>query len=154
MPLNPEQLEAAVYAHDLGVSFVGDDDSLKIDLPDHDGQPQSQTHPLLSSQLLTIMPGWKEAATIVEQHHERMDGKGYPAGLKGNEICAGAKLLSLAIAFDDMLNLRHKDIHKRSLLRVIADINANAGALYDKEVVEAFNEMIKTGYPSRKKTHH
>lgn len=153
-PVNEEQLEAAVYSHDLGVSFVGDRDCLNFDWSHPADKTQEETHPLIGAQLLRMMSGWDEAALIVEQHHERIDGHGFPKGLQGNEICRGAKLLSLALAFDDMINIRNSRTQKRSLLRVIASINANTGSLYEREIVCAFNEMIKVGYPSHKKNTH
>ena len=101
-----------------------------------------KTHPLVSASLIKPFVG-EEILQIVEQHHERVNGNGYPNHLRGDEICIGAKILSLCDAFYAMTQPRaHKPV-KRSYLRALAEINACSGSQFDSQVVEAFNELMQ-----------
>ncbi len=98
-------------------------------------------HPTYGRELLsqTFM---KEAGTIVEQHHERSDGSGYPYGLSGNEVLIEASIIAVADTFDAMTTDR--PYHKASTqAEALAEICKYAGVHYPKEVVEAFCSALK-----------
>jgi hypothetical protein len=61
---------------------------------------------LNSAKILMHMTGLKDIVLMVKYHHERPDGKGYPEGLKGDEIPIGARILALADTFDAMTSTR------------------------------------------------
>ena len=92
--------------------------------------------------LLSRMEGWKPAAEIVMQHHEMHDGAGYPAGLKAEAICPGAKILAIVDAFEAvMLKHSHRG-HSSSLLRAIAEVNA-CNNQFAPEWIGPFNTVIR-----------
>ena len=64
-------------------------------------------HPANSSIILSAVSYFKDIAPIVRQHHERIDGKGYPDGLLGSEISEEARVISIADAFDAMISTRY-----------------------------------------------
>ncbi|MBF0473235.1 MAG: response regulator [Nitrospirae bacterium] len=80
-------------------------------------------------------------ADIVRQHHERIDGSGYPLGLKKEEILIESKILSVADVYDAMVTHRP---YRAALGRDAAlnEIQKNKGILYDSVIVDAFEETI------------
>ena len=100
-------------------------------------------HPLYGRELLdqTFM---KEAGTVVEQHHERLDGSGYPYGLSSDEILIEASIIAVTDTFDAMTTDR--PYHKGSTqAEALAEIRKYAGIHYPKEVVKAFYSVLKAG---------
>ncbi|MBW2545109.1 MAG: phosphohydrolase, partial [Deltaproteobacteria bacterium] len=78
----------------------------------------------------------------IHQHHESFDGKGYPQGLKGDEIDLGARILAVADSFEAMTSVR--SYHPAmSLEGAVDEIRKHAGTLFDPEVVEAFLSTVK-----------
>ena len=75
-------------------------------------------------------------ASIVVQHHERMDGSGYPAGLKGEEISLEARIIAVADVTEAMMS--HRPYRPAlGLDKALAEITANRGRLYDEKAVDA-----------------
>lgn len=123
-PVDPVQLEAAVYMHDVGMMFLPESVWLKVGQLTDEEKETLRTHPAHGAGLLERMAGWHAAAEMVAQHHEMPDGAGYPGQLKGDDICAGAKILAIVDAFE-AVTLKHSHRgQSRSLLRAIAEINA------------------------------
>lgn len=83
---------------------------------------------------------------MVEQHHERYDGGGYPCGLGQNAICHGAKIIAIADTFEAMSHARADGREKRPMLRVVAEVNAHSGGQFDPIWVEIFNRVIRLRY--------
>ncbi|MFN4148727.1 MAG: HD-GYP domain-containing protein [Rhodocyclaceae bacterium] len=141
-PVDPLQLTAAVHMHDIGMLFVPQAIWLKSDRLDAAEMAQVRDHPLLGAGLLERMSDWAAAAEMVRQHHEKPDGRGYPAGLKGDTICPGAKILAIVDAFEAIM-LKH--VHRgqqRSLIRAIAEINA-CDDQFAAEWIGPFNTVIR-----------
>lgn len=140
--INPVQLEAAVYMHDVGMMFLPESVWLKIERMTSDEKQILRAHPDYASGILSRMDGWGEAAEMVAQHHEMPDGAGYPGALKSARICDGAKVLAIVDAFEAVM-LKH--IHRgknRSVLRAIAEINA-CDKQFAPEWIEPFNRVIR-----------
>jgi HD-GYP domain-containing protein (c-di-GMP phosphodiesterase class II) len=96
-----------------------------------------RTHPVLGAQILEPVKFLRPALAIVESHHERWDGDGYPRGLRGEQIPLGARIFALVDAFDAMTS----DRPYRSALRfeqAVERIAVAAGSQFDPEVVRAF----------------
>ncbi|KAB2925060.1 MAG: HD domain-containing protein [Dechloromonas sp.] len=141
-PIDPHQLEAAVYLHDIGMMFLPESVWLKVGKMTTEDKAQLRNHPGLAAGLLQRIPGWDGAAEIVAQHHEMPDGGGYPGALQGESICSGAKLLAIVDAFEAVM-LKH--IHRgknRSVLRAIAEINA-CDKQFAPEWIAPFNAVIR-----------
>lgn len=84
-------------------------------------------------------------AEIVYQHHERMNGSGYPRGLKGEEILKEARIIALADVVEAMSSHRPY----RASLGVEAarrEVETNRGILYDPDIVDAFLVLLDKGY--------
>jgi HD-GYP domain-containing protein (c-di-GMP phosphodiesterase class II) len=143
-PVEPDQLAVAVYLHDVGMAF------LPIDML-HKTSPLTagefellRQHPVVAWQLASTMKKWQQAGFIVREHHERVDGQGYPDGLQDEKICPGAKILAIADAFDARTHERaYSELMKRPFVRAILEINRCAGTHFDAEWVEVFNEVAR-----------
>ena len=141
-PVAAAQLEAAVYVHDVGMMFLPESVWLKVERLSDDDKRLMRSHPALAAGLLERMDGWQEAAQMVAQHHEMPDGGGYPLGIAGEEICAGAKILAIVDAFE-AVTLKHSNRgHSRSLVRAIAEINA-CDNQFAPEWIEPFNGVVR-----------
>jgi PAS domain S-box-containing protein/putative nucleotidyltransferase with HDIG domain len=95
--------------------------------------------------LKTIAFPWP-IADIVYQHHERLDGSGYPQGLKENEILLAAKIIAVADVVEAMCSHRpYRPNH--GLVQAITEISCNRGVLFDSDVVAACIRVFEKGSP-------
>ncbi|MBI3149374.1 MAG: Hpt domain-containing protein [Betaproteobacteria bacterium] len=140
--VDPAQLEAAVYMHDLGMMFLPDAMWLKSWQLHAEDRKLLHLHPVFAAGLLQRMDGWAGAAAMVAQHHEMPDGKGYPEGLMESAIGDGAKILAIVDAFE-AVTLKHRNRgHRVSTLRAIAEVNA-CDNQFAAEWVAHFNSVIR-----------
>ncbi|HZK72831.1 MAG TPA: HD domain-containing phosphohydrolase [Clostridia bacterium] len=98
-------------------------------------------HPDIGANMVAQHPALAEVATLVRHHHERWDGTGYPAGLKGDVIPFGARILAAADSFDPITSTR---IYRRSVMtpiEAVEDISRRANRWYDPDVVNALREI-------------
>ncbi len=144
LPVDPTQLLASVYAHDIGMAF------LPLPLLTKEGQFSADEKKLMREHIntgyhiLRRLSGWGRAAKIVEQHHEWFNGQGYPNQLEGPTICAGAKILSIADTFDACVHGRpHHNDPQRPLIRAILEVNRFADTQFDPHWTEIFNQMAR-----------
>lgn len=102
-----------------------------------------KSHSLKGADMMRSHPvEWlKDAAFIVEQHHERYDGKGYPYGLQGDEISIEAAIVSVVDAFDAMTTER---VYKQALTveEALAELKKGKGTQFHPDVVDRFIEII------------
>ena len=98
-------------------------------------------HPEIGAEMLSGIPGLERVRAAVLAHHERFDGRGYPAGLAGDEIPAEARLISVVDAYDAMTNDRP---YRKALSHeeAIAELEAGAGSQFDPFVVEAVKAVL------------
>jgi PAS domain S-box-containing protein len=101
-----------------------------------------QTHPQVGSDLLKEMELPGEVSSIVLQHHERMDGSGYPSGLSGEAILLEARILAVADVVEAMAS--HRPYRPAlGLDQALEEITKNKGKLYDPEVVDVCLKLFK-----------
>lgn len=140
--VDPVQLEAAVYMHDVGMMFLPESVWLKVDRITPEEKTKLRVHPELGAGLLARMDGWAAAAEMVAQHHEMFDGAGYPKALKGEAICDGAKILAIVDAFEAVMLKHIQRGRNRSVLRAIAEVNAS-DRQFAPEWIAPFNTVIR-----------
>ena len=140
-PVDPLQLKAAVYMHDLGMLFLPESLWLKAGKLSEEEKHLLRNHPALGGGLLQRMEGWQTASEIVLQHHEMPDGGGYPLGLKGDQITLGAKILAIIDTFEAVMLKHSKYGGNRSLVRAIAEINA-CDNQFAPEWIAYFNTLV------------
>ena len=83
-------------------------------------------------------------ADIIEQHHERLDGSGYPHGLKGDEICQEARIIAVADTLEAIASHRpyRAGLGMEAAVQVL---NAGRDRFYDSRVVDACMALIESG---------
>jgi HD-GYP domain-containing protein (c-di-GMP phosphodiesterase class II) len=143
-PLNELQLKAAIYLHDLGMGFIHSNTLHKSDSLNNDEWQQIRHHVDAVVTLVKPFREWQEAVEIISQHHERLDGSGYPNGLKGDAICSGARLLAIIDTYEAILHRRaYQAFKQRPIVRAVMEINNQAGVLFCPIWVEHFNAVIR-----------
>jgi PAS domain S-box-containing protein len=101
-----------------------------------------QTHPQVGSDILKEMELPGEVSSIVLQHHERMDGSGYPSGLSGEAILLEARILAVADVVEAMAS--HRPYRPAlGLDKALEEITKNKAKLYDPEVVDVCLKLFK-----------
>jgi len=106
-----------------------------------------QSHAELGYEILSHVSFLRPLAEVVRQHHERLDGSGYPRGLRGEEISPEARILAVADVIDAMSSHRP---YRPALGPELAlrELEAEKGVLYDPAVVEAAVRVLEKGDPS------
>jgi putative nucleotidyltransferase with HDIG domain len=139
MSLNDEQLEVlrlGALLHDIGKIGVSDEVLRKPSGLTAEEFESIKQHPTLGARILRSVPFLARHIPIVELHHERPDGKGYPHGLAGHEIPLLARIAHVADAFDAITSARAYR-PARGAAEALAELWACAGAQFDAEVVHA-----------------
>jgi diguanylate cyclase (GGDEF)-like protein len=98
-------------------------------------------HPDVGADILALAPGLEDIADVVRQHHERLDGAGYPRGLAGPEIAIEAQVVSVCDAWVAMREDRPYG-PARSETEAVAELRRAAGSQFDPRVVDAFLRAI------------
>ena len=142
-PVDEDQLAVACYVHDFGMAFMPLKILHKKDKLDNNEFNLMRSHVYKSSRLLEHLDQWNEARKIVMQHHERIDGSGYPLGLKEKDICEGAKLLAILDTFDALTHERAHTGHVRHpKKKAVLEINKVAEGQFSKTWMQHFNKAM------------
>ena len=132
-----EYLRFGSILHDVGK--IGISESIvKSSAPLSDSERKIiQGHPIKGLEILEHIPFIKEHMYLIRNHHERWDGKGYPDGLRGEEIPLGAQIVAVADTFDAMRSSRpyRKGLPPKQAAR---EIKKGIGTQFSSNVVQAF----------------
>lgn len=139
-PAELSNLAAGARFHDIGKIGIPDEVLLKEAPLEGEDWNVLRRHPELGAALIGRIPFLSRARELVLSHHEKFDGTGYPRGLAGEKIPLGARIFSVADAFDAMTTTRpyRKAIPIEEARRAIS---AGKGRQFDPCVVEAFLAM-------------
>ena len=131
-----QQIRIAGLIHDIGKIYVPADILNKTGRLTELEFAMIKTHPQVGYDILKNIQFPWPIAQIVLQHHERIDGSGYPAGLSGKDIMLEAKILAVADVVEAMVS--HRPYRPAiGLDRTLEEISQKAGVLYDADVVSA-----------------
>lgn len=143
--LSPKQMEALEYAsllHDIGKIGIPDAVLNKPGRLNNEEYEIIRKHPNLSYYIVKDIDFLNETLDGIRYHHERMDGNGYPDGLKGKEIPVIARILSIADAFDAMTSHRIYS-RARTVEMSLAELKKCAGSQFDPELVDSFVKALE-----------
>jgi HD-GYP domain-containing protein (c-di-GMP phosphodiesterase class II) len=134
----------AAILHDIGK--IGTPDSIlkkPARLTDEE-RAVIQKHPEYGWAVLRVVPGFERVSLFVLHHHEAYDGTGYPAGLRGEEIPIGSRIVSVMDSFDAMISSRP---YRRGLPleEAIHRLEAGMGTQFDPIVTPQFIAMASGG---------
>ena len=133
-------LRTAGQLHDIGKLALPDSVLNKPGALDEDEMNLVRTHPVLGAELVRAW-GEPSAAQFVLEHHERVDGSGYPAGLAGDEITLEGRILHAVDAFAAMTSDRPYRA-ANSVEHAIAELRAMSGSQFDADVVRALEQVL------------
>jgi putative nucleotidyltransferase with HDIG domain len=140
-----ERLRLAAIVHDIGKINIPTEILIK---PTHLSDPEFsliEAHPQIGHDILHGIDYSRPIAQIVLQHHELLDGTGYPQGLSGDEIMLEARILAVADVVEAMAAHRpYRPAH--GIGSALEEILHNRGTLYDHEVVDA---CVRVFYESK-----
>lgn len=132
-----EILKRAAYLHDIGKIGI----SLAIlDKPGRltdEEYTAIKDHPSIGAKILEPIEAYSDVISMVEQHHEKYNGKGYPKGLKGEEISLGGRIMAVADVYDAVASDRP---YRQGWIedKAINLITSESGEHFDPQVVDAF----------------
>lgn len=137
---NLRACELAAILHDIGKIAIPDSILKKPDRLTDEEYNIMKTHVYHGARILNPIPGMKNVIPAVLHHHERWDGKGYPMGLKGEEIPLIARIITIVDSFDAMNSDR--PYRKRLPPEVIEkELKEKAGFQFDPELIDVFLEI-------------
>ena len=136
-----DTLKMAANFHDIGKIGIPDDVLSKTEKLDYEEYEIIKTHSVIGANILSVSDVFKDIAFIVKCHHERIDGKGYPSGLKDDEIPYLSKIISIADTFDAMTTKRsYKE--SKDLDFALEELDRVKGSQLDFNLTEKFIEII------------
>lgn len=100
-------------------------------------------HPEIGNIILKDLHFLDNCRRIVYEHHERIDGKGYPNSLKGDKISLLSKIVCVADAYDAMTSIRPYRKRAMTMDEAINELLANRGTQFDENVVDVFVEQLR-----------
>lgn len=131
----------AALLHDIGKIGIEDMILRKPGPLNDDEWKVMKTHPEIGAQIVRGVSGLENLAPLILSHHERIDGRGYPLGLRRDEIPLGARILAVVDSYTAMTEGRPYR-KARTHDEAITEIKKNSGAMYDPEVVSTFVELF------------
>jgi putative nucleotidyltransferase with HDIG domain len=137
-----EYLEYAAILHDIGKIGIEDRILGKKDKLTDAEYEKVKEHPVIGANILESIEFLKRSSQTVLHHHERFDGRGYPYGLKGEEIPKPARLLAIIDAYDAM-NSDRPYRKKLSAEDILKELEMGTGKQFDPIMVEAFISLLK-----------
>jgi diguanylate cyclase (GGDEF)-like protein/putative nucleotidyltransferase with HDIG domain len=140
--LEMDGLRAAALLHDIGKLAVPEHILSKPGKMTAEEFEKMKIHPIVGAEILECVGFPCPVAPIVEAHHEKWDGSGYPFGLKGEEIPIGARILAVADSLDALASDRQ---YRRALPldQAMAHIESLSGKSFDPRVVEVLKRRYR-----------
>lgn len=145
MHLDEKQLESLKYAsllHDAGKADIPTAILTKTTKLTDKEFDVIKKHPVKGAQILRPLQVLRPAIPIIMYHHEKFDGTGYPSKLKGQKIPLGARIMSVADAFEAMVYGRPYR-QRMDIISAIKEIKKKSGTQFDPKIVEVFLTVIK-----------
>lgn len=134
-------IEIGGRLHDMGKIGVSENILNKPGRLSEEEFASIRRHPEIAADILKDTESLKDIRDLILYHHEHYDGTGYPAGLKGDEIPLGARILAVADAYDTMMSRRsyREPMTKKA---AIAELRRCRGGQFDPQIIDAFLKVI------------
>lgn len=129
------------YFHDIGKNNISENILLKETKLTDEEYSVMKTHTTIGVNMFSSNINFKEMLPIIEYHHEKYDGTGYPNKLKGEEIPLLARIIAVADSFDAMTSSRSYR-EAMSMEYAISEIKRCKGTQFDPQIVDEFLEIL------------
>jgi hypothetical protein len=138
------RVSIAAYLHDMGKVGIPDQILKKPEALSDDEYAVIKTHPSIGDRLLAGHPLAEMVRAAAAEHHERVDGKGYPNGLQGDQLSPVSRIIAIADAFDAMTSMRpyRKGMPIEKALNILEE---NAGTQFDAGLVRHMCALGQAG---------
>ncbi|MCK5682710.1 HD domain-containing protein, partial [bacterium] len=140
-----EMIQIAAILHDIGKIGIRDFILCKPGKLTNEEFEIIKNHPTLGSEIVSHIAFLADKATIIRHHHERFDGKGYPDGLKEQDIPIGSRIIAVCDSFDAMTSKRsYRDnmpVHK-----ALAELKKCSGSQFDAEIADIFIKIFNRDF--------
>ncbi len=139
-----QRIQFGAFLHDIGKVHTQDDILHKPGALTEEEWMMVKAHPVRGAEMIRGVKFLERVTDMVRHHHERVDGKGYPDGLQGDQISVGAKIVNVADAFDAMTT----DRPYRAGLTVeqaVQQMTEKAGSQFAAEIVRVFVAALQAG---------
>lgn len=137
-----EKIRQASALHDLGKIGISEAILGKKSKLTEKEYEEIKRHPQIGADILRPVQFLQNIIPLIFHHHERWDGKGYPSGLKGEDIPLGARIIAIADVYQALISDRP---YRRALSqdRVMEIIKSEAGAQFDPKIVDVFLRVLE-----------
>lgn len=135
-------LEIASILHDIGKIGISSTILNKEDRLSKEEFNMIKKHPKIGHDILSDVEFLYDSRKIILQHHERIDGKGYPQGLKGENIIFLSRIMAVADAYDAMTSSRPYRKTPLTKEQAIDEMLRNRGTQFDKEIVDCLVHLL------------
>lgn len=132
----------AAFFHDIGKMHIQDAVLQKASGLTRQEYEIIKHHPAYGAVILSQFKLIKSVIPALYHHHERIDGTGYPDGIRGDAIPLGARVIAIVDAFEVMTSQRHYQ-KSRTSIEAIEELYEHAGTQFDAELVELFYTFLK-----------
>jgi HD-GYP domain-containing protein (c-di-GMP phosphodiesterase class II) len=136
-----ETIRHAAALHDIGKVSLSSDIVGKLGKLTDEEFGVMKLHATIGLGLIERANGLRNAAPLVKHHHERVDGTGYPDGLKGDEIPLGSRIIAVCEAYD-MMTAELAYQSAKTPDEALAELRRCAGTQFDPGVVESFARVL------------
>lgn len=137
-----EILKEVTQLHDIGKLGIDENVLNKTEKLRDDEWEIIKRHPVTGEEILKPLLLEKKLLSVVRNHHERYDGKGYPDGLKGEELDVWVQIVTVADSYDAMTSKRsYRDALSKEI--AIAELKKNSQTQFSPQVVEAFLKVLE-----------
>ena len=140
-----KELKTVGLLHDIGNIAIEEDILNKKDKLTQEEWKEIIRHPEIGYRILNTVNDMKEIAQYVLCHHERWDGKGYPKGLKGEEIPLQSRIISIVGTYDTLTSERSYR-HALTKDEAILELKKNAGTQFDPDLINLFINTVLKNY--------
>jgi putative nucleotidyltransferase with HDIG domain len=139
-----QRIQFGAYLHDIGKVHTQDEVLHKPGALTDEEWRMVKMHPVRGAEMIRGVKFLERVVDMVRHHHERVDGRGYPDGLKGDEISTAAKIVNVADAFDAMTTDRP---YRAGMTfdQAIAQMQEKAGTQFAAEIVEVLVKAVRAG---------
>lgn len=141
-PAEEQVIRWAAMLHDIGKVGIRDDILKKKGSLDTNEWELMRRHPEIGADIVRMSSNLNFVATLIQAHHERYDGTGYPHGLMREMIPLGARILAVADAYSAMTDSTHAYRDAVSLEEAITEMKSCTGTQFDPRVVDAFVSLF------------